>query len=264
MLSKRITYLFAGFGLFLTVLFSTGPASANKLENSPDPPDSSGLYSVPDRPDLKVRVFVHGPNPGKPPPSPTPTLACGLADPGSDTVDGTTGWHIPTGQWSYHLNANSAPSLIGAANAATLTGNAFSTWSATNAGQKISFIAGDATSSNKAALDGQNIVAWGKTQGNALAVTYTWYNPSTGEVAEVDTIFNSRFTWEWSSQANCAYSGYYDAQDILTHELGHWLGLDDNYASAYADNTMYGYGSTTEVKKVTLTAGDTAAVNSIY
>lgn len=264
MLSKKISYLFAGFALLLTILFSAGSVRADGPPNNPGLPESPGTYSVPDRPDLRVKVFVHSPNPAKPGPSPTPSLTCNLADPDSATVDGTTGWYIPTGQWIYHLNPSTAPSLIGATNAANLTSNAFSTWSATNVGHKVSFVAGSNTPTNKAALDGQNIIAWGRTQGSALAVTYTWYNQSTGEVAENDTIFNSRFAWEWSSQANCAYSGYYDAQDILTHELGHWMGLDDNYASAYVNNTMYGYGSTTEVKKDTLATGDLTAVNSIY
>ncbi len=78
---------------------------------------------------------------------------------------------------------------------------------------------------------------------------------------------NQKFSWKWSDQSvhqDCAYSNSYDAQDILTHELGHWVGLDDEYTSDFANNTMYGYGSQQEVKKDTLTTGDITAATAIY
>ena len=76
-----------------------------------------------------------------------------------------------------------------------------------------------------------------------------------------------KFNWAWSDQttnSNCAYSGIYDAQNILTHETGHWMGLDDTYTDEFTNNTMYGYGNTGEVKKDTLSSGDVNGVNSIY
>lgn len=154
---------------------------------------------------------------------------------------------------------------------AALTANSFNAWSTPDVASKVTFVKGANTSVNKAKYDGQNIISWGRTSGQALAVTYTWYYTNTGEVAQVDTIFNSRFAWAWANQAanpagqtNCAYQNYYDAQNIMTHELGHWMGLNDSYTSSFTDNTMFGYGSPTEVKKNTLTAGDTSAVNTLY
>lgn len=194
-------------------------------------------------------------------------LTCGLTDPDSTATDGLTGWRLPTGTWTYRLNTSSVPSSVGSSDMATLTANAFNAWSATDVGTKVTFANGGTTSKNRASFDGQNIISWGKTSRSALAVTYTWYYTATGQVAQVDTIFNNRFAWEWSNQSvnsNCAYQNYYDAQNILTHELGHWMGLNDNYVASYLDNTMYGYGSPTEVKKNTLATGDTAAVNTLY
>jgi hypothetical protein len=110
------------------------------------------------------------------------------------------------------------------------------------------------------------VVTWGRTSGTALGVTYTWYNPSTGEVAEVDTVLNSKFAWSWTpfSTDACVNSATYDAQNILTHEVGHWMGLNDEYTADFANNTMYGYGSKAEIKKDTLTSGDSMGLRVIY
>jgi hypothetical protein len=71
-------------------------------------------------------------------------------------------------------------------------------------------------------------------------------------VVDVDTIMNQKFfrTWTAFDQNNlCAYGSTYDAQEILTHELGHWMGLNDEYDPAYLENTMYGFGGKGEIKK---------------
>ena len=108
-------------------------------------------------------------------------------------------------------------------------------------------------------------MAWGRTSRSALAVTYTWYYTNTGEVADVDTIMNNSYPWSWGGgSATCAYPNSYDAQNILTHELGHWMGLDDKYTEEFINNTMYGYGSPREAKKDTLTNGDIAGLLTIY
>ena len=262
-MKKKILSSITALAFVLTVVASAAPAGAEPADDSL--PQTPGTYSVPGHSHLKLRVFVHNAkNQSGPSVNPVLSLQCNLSDPDSSTADGIIGWHLPSGNWTYHLNTGSAPSTIGGTNLSTLTGNAFGKWATTDVGKSVSFVKGSNTSANRARYDGQNIVSWGRTSGSALAVTYTWYNQSTGVVAENDTIFNSKFAWAWSSQSNCAYSGYYDAQDILTHELGHWMGLDDNYDASYTNNTMYGYGSPTEVKKNTLASGDVSAVNSIY
>ncbi len=268
MIKQRITYLISTLTLVLAGLVPATAGAVSSHGQQPALPEKAGIYSVPGHSKLKLRVFVHNAkgNPGKPGGStPTPSLTCGLADTNSSTVDGLTGWKLPSGTWTYRLNTGSAPSLVGATGLTTAAANAFNAYTTTtDLGSSVNFTRGANTSVNKANYDGQNIISWGRTSGSALAVTYTWYNTSTGVVAEEDTIFNSKFSWAWSNQANCAYQGYYDAQNILTHELGHWMGLDDKYDSSFANNTMYGYGSPTEVKKNTLATGDVSAINSLY
>lgn len=229
--------------------------------------DIDGIYNVPGNPKLKVRVFVHK---AKPPKSAElPLLACNLPDPDSATIVPSTGWHLPS-NWTYQLNPSSVPLSVGSGNLATMSTDAFGKWS-NAAVNKVTFIKGVNTTVTRKGFDGSNIIAWGKASSGALAVSYIWYYPSTGLVAEVDTIMNKMYSWNWSNPANwtnpsttCANQNSYDAQDILTHELGHWMGLDDRYTSDFVNNTMYGYGSKGEIKKDTLTTGDSAGISAIY
>ncbi len=257
------TLLVAAF--FLSIVLVQAKPDNN---TDSDLPEVNGTYNVPGHPELKVRVFVHGPKVKLGPstgPS-APSLVCGLLDPDSAAVVDPAGWHLPTTPWAYRLNTSSVPSSVGSGNLNTIAQLAFGTWQNTSNG-KVTFVKGSPTTVTRAKYDGQNIVTWGTASSSALAVAYIWYYPSTGLVAEVDTIMNKKFPWSWTNQAispNCADANSYDAQDILTHELGHWMGLNDKYTGAYVDNTMYGYGSKGEAKKDTLTTGDIAGINKIY
>lgn len=235
-------------------------------------PEVNGTYDVPGHPELKVRVHVYpAKDVDKAKPAPgatvTPLLVCGL-DPVSDAIVHPVGWHLKSGDWKYKINTSSVPASVGKSNLATITSRAFTEWqSKTDLKSRVSFIYNGTTTVTRAKYDGQNIVTWGAAPGSALAITYTWYYPNTGLVAETDTIMNQKFPWSWTDQTayqNCADPNSYDAQDVLTHELGHWAGLNDEYSPAYVNNTMYGYGAKGEVKADTLTAGDIAGINKIY
>ena len=229
-----------------------------------DLPEQAGLYDVPGHPELKLRVFVYHEKPDKPgkPGPTTPTYSCGLPDPDSNLSVASAGWKI-FNTWKYKLNTSSVPSKVGGNNLSLIVSNAFNQWNeAIN--KKVNIIPDGQTTVDRAVLDNQNIIAWGNAPGSALAVSYIWYDKNSKLAIEVDTIMNKKFTWYWSSDIKCAYQNVYDAQDILTHELGHTFGLDDMYTNDYANHTMYGYGSKGEVKKDTLTIGDTQSVKILY
>lgn len=227
-------------------------------------PEKNGDYPDPEHPGLRVRVFVHEPKLSKPSLFKSVSLVCPIEDPDSAAVVTPAGWKLPA-NWTYTLNTSGVPSSVGAKNLATIANNAFTGWTNAAGGKVTITKTPFNTTVNRAKLDGQNIIAWGKTSSNALAVTYTWYYPSTGLSAEEDTIFNKSYPWFWNaSNTACTDSNSYDAQDILTHELGHWMGLNDIYTADYVNNTMYGYGSMGEVKKDTLTTGDIQGVQAIY
>jgi hypothetical protein len=246
-------------------------------------PEVSGDYAIEGRPDLRVRVFAHehrnakggipGPNPtnaptGEPTPTPTgePTVTptpgpSVCTDPDSDTVDQATGWKLPA-SISYTVNESSAPGPIGGDNFKDAVENGFATWTASFSSSTASPVlsyAGTTTKTRKN-LDGENIVAFGKTSGSTLGVTYVWYYTATHVVAEVDTIMNDRIPWVF----NACIDNAYELNDIMVHEQGHWYGLDDHYTLDFVNNTMYGYGDTAETKKVTPASGDKAGLNLIY
>ena len=234
---------------------------SEKIEN--DIPEQNGTYNVPGHPDLKVRVFVHNVKPEKPgkPVPPAPTLQCGLSDPDSSFIVSAEEWMLPA-SFTYNLNPNNVPALVGSSNWPLIAENSFNTWD--NEVSQVNISRGEDTAVTRKALDGQNIVAWGSAGGSVLGVTYIWYNPSTHEVIELDTIMNKKFVWTWSGTSTCAYTNSYDAQSILTHEIGHWFGLNDEYNSDYANNTMYGWGFKMDAKGDTLTSGDILGVQAIY
>ena len=198
---------------------------------------------------------MHYPRHGKPAPTP------GVCDP---TLDddvrhfGETGWSLSSSV-VYRVNYSSIPSSVSNANARTAIRNSFQVWQ-NQTGGKVTFTEGAPTSIKSAKYDGVRVVAWGNVRSpNAIAVTYTWYT-SSGQVLDQDTIMNARLPWAYSSVRNpdetCGNLYSYDAQNILTHEIGHWMGLDDLYESVDQDLTMYGYGDKGELKKDTLGKGD--------
>jgi len=95
--------------------------------------------------------------------------------------------------------------------------------------------------------------------GGTLAANYYWYNRRTKIVYENDIVFNTYYPWSTAGAA-----GYYDVQNIGTHEQGHCLVLNDLYQSYQSEQTMYGYGAKGETKKQTLESGDIEGINYIY
>jgi hypothetical protein len=247
----------AVFGLSVTVFPVSAENAKNNLENIPQ---KDGVYDIPNHPNMKVRVFVHYPKMfGKPAPAPV----CTNSDPDSLSVVHAGYAHLPQ-TINYALNVSSVPSLVKGSNLPIIASNSIKVW--TNAiGGKVTITQNGTTSVSKAnSDDGINVIAWGTTPSTALAVTYAMYytsGPLDGTIAGVDTIMNNRVPWSWGSCNPKAY----DAQNILTHELGHWMGLKDEYdAASYQNATMYGYGSLGEIKKDTLTTGDINGARAIY
>jgi hypothetical protein len=100
--------------------------------------------------------------------------------------------------------------------------------------------------------------------GNYIAVTVIWFRERAGynEIFECDLAFNG-YAWEWDT-STAGTVGKMDVENIATHELGHWLSLDDLYAADSRDFTMYGYSSAGEIKKRSLEYDDEDGIIYLY
>jgi len=163
-----------------------------------------------------------------------------------------SGYHRSTANCNYYINSvlpSDWSTAIQAGDAA---------WDA--AGSRFRFNCLGATTRTGPTYDGYNIV-WRNNLGSGgiLAQNTYWYNRKTKIVSENDIVFNTYYPW-----ATDGRTGYYDVQNIATHELGHCLVLNDLYRSAQSAQTMYGYAGAGETYKRTLESGDIAGIKVIY
>lgn len=167
---------------------------------------------------------------------------------------------------------------------------AFETWEAAVPSVHFEFLG--TTPSVAASGDRQNVVSWGVATGAATTVTLT-----TAGSREVDTIFSLPYP-QWVAigceQADGSCGRYHmnwpnhwylmppgsnvpeqpvwnllDIQDVMTHEIGHWLGLGDLYEPEYAELTMNGFGNAgranwVDFRKATLGLGDILGARAQY
>lgn len=95
---------------------------------------------------------------------------------------------------------------------------------------------------------------------NIIAAANIWYNPATKEIVEFDIVFETDFTWGDAT----IEKEKMDLQNIVTHELGHAVGLADVYDGDCSDVTMYGYSGYGETQKRTIETPDITAVQMLY
>ncbi|MGD8863496.1 MAG: matrixin family metalloprotease, partial [Myxococcales bacterium] len=65
---------------------------------------------------------------------------------------------------------------------------------------------------------------WAGLPPNAFALTMVWHDPDTGEIFDADIQMNRNIGTPAFCAPPCA-PGEVDVQTVLTHELGHFLGL---------------------------------------
>ena len=136
----------------------------------------------------------------------------------------------------------------------------FNTWQAVqNAG--ITFQYTGTTGKTTPSFDGENtVITAAKVSGSdVIGQSYIYYSTDDGRILDVDIVLNSSFKWSTDGA-----SGKMDVQNAATHEIGHFCGLDDLYADADRNNTMYGYIDYGETKKRTLAPDDSTGLITIY
>jgi len=93
-----------------------------------------------------------------------------------------------------------------------------------------------------------------------IGVTSIWYTRRGKRIVEFDILLNTRFDWG-DGEANPAIM---DVENIMTHELGHGLGLGDIYNDTCSAVTMFGYSTEGDVEKRSLETSDITGLQAMY
>jgi hypothetical protein len=124
------------------------------------------------------------------------------------------------------------------------------------------------TTSRSATFDGYNVVVFARLGGLTLAQTYVGYY-DTSQVQscngvnfyrfeDTDITVNNKVDWETSA---AACGGEYDLNGVMTHEMGHAIGLGHSSVSAA---TMYASVAACDFSKGSLENDDRDGYNKIY
>lgn len=128
--------------------------------------------------------------------------------------------------------------------------------------------------------DGVNVVGWADLSAqypDAIGITIVWSLRGRRLIVDCDTVLNSASYFAWTQYEGAGdpnetwLPGYnddtffdVDVQNIMTHEAGHWLMLNDLYDDTASEQTMFGYALDGELKSRSLETGDTDGVRKIY
>lgn len=136
---------------------------------------------------------------------------------------------------TWRINPTIGSNVLGTTDPTSIIAASFNTWKA--APDVSSVVSGTTQGATTTATahsqsDGINLICFVCTSsdfgtgGDTLAITYTAYNTTTGQIADADLLFNPADDFLTNgatcpSGATCA-----DLQTVATHEMGHFFGLD--------------------------------------
>jgi len=101
---------------------------------------------------------------------------------------------------------------------------------------------------------------------DALAITVTYADASSGAIGETDVIFNSKYKFDVfkssgdEGEGRC--NGHYDVQNVATHEAGHVYGLGEDMSDH--TTTMFVTSDPCETHKRALSAPDLGVMTALY
>jgi hypothetical protein len=111
--------------------------------------------------------------------------------------------------------------------------------------------------------DGTNVVTWARFDPEVIAQAGTCMDDTGRIVRDADLALNVTYHWEdIRGEPESRHS--FDIRSIVTHELGHWLGLLDLYSSSDVHQTMSGYSEYSEISKRTPALGDILGIQKLF
>lgn len=272
MIKTRTVKLLAALLAIALILSITGPAFAAAPENNPGkgPPTLERIVLI-----HHAKDFPAG-NPHGTPPGQDKEKPGGDKDEGGKLWFKTNGWHWVSMPVPYRVT-NSMP-----ADFLNTIQDSFAAWDDASESFSVNYLGStdvlpDTLIYNEVYddyyPDMKNVVGW-KNLGasDAIGITYMWVDLGTMELVDVDTALNSNSAYHWWqntsetswTEGSDPYAYDVDFQNIMTHEAGHWLCLDDLYQKPAGQQTMYGISTEFELKKRSLESGDIAGIQEIY
>jgi len=174
----------------------------------------------------------------------------------------------PSSSLTWNLVPPQAANITGSRTLSTVANASFATWDALTTAT-ITFTRGaDTSPSATYGYDNVNLVKTNLTSteyansgaGDALAITATSVALLTGDILDADIIFNPDVNVPFSTDT-ATPSNQYDLESVLTHEVGHLLGLDH---SAILSATMFPRVGQGVTSSRVLSSDDIAGVSSLY
>ena len=118
-----------------------------------------------------------------------------------------------------------------------------------------------ATGEDGSCSDGVNVITWGRFDQNVLGAASTCLDRTSKIVRDTDLSLNVVHRWVDGVDRRPLS---YDLQSIYTHELGHWLQLQQPDPFFGSRQTMYASAQPNEIFKRTLALGDVVGIQKAY
>jgi hypothetical protein len=180
-----------------------------------------------------------------------------------------SGYHWTSKSVSYVVNANYATKYgLRSQDVVTAVQGSFGAW---NGVVPNLYKYGGLNNVAKASLskpDYKNVITWASiSDRNVVAMSIMWYRTSDRALLDCDIVMNTYYKWgiDRDGEGNAkTLNGAFDIRDIITHEAGHWTGLNDLYSGPYLPMTMFGYSAFGETYKISVEKGDRDGVHQVY
>src|SRR5439155_17660262 len=160
----------------------------------------------------------------------------------------------------YWINEKGSPNIPNGSEFIAVQ-SSFQTWQNIPSAN-IQFVYKGTTSTATVGVDGMNVVTFTDTTAplgsTTIAATFSFFRNQNGEILfdETDVAFNPAMDFSTTAEPN-----KFDIQSVLTHEIGHILGLDH---SALVSSVMVPFGVASQLDQRTLAYDDIAGVMEIY